>query len=138
MDLAPVPWDPTEQRSDKYWYRVHYSFGTYNSFSWSVAQRLANFFNGQGSYFLKYASNAKIGYLIFANWLNSEDPSPARGFNSIDHVGVITVVNGTGIYITQHTKNRKNESLYRQEGRKSWFAYAPHMQMWIVIPSRKA
>ena len=138
MDLAPIPWDPIQQHSDKYWYQVHLSIGTYNSLSWSVAQRQANFFNGQGSYFLKYASNSKTGYIIFANWLNRYDPTPTKGFNHIDHVGVITVVNRTGIYITQHTTNRKNESLYRQAGRKSWFAYAPHLQMWIVIPSRKA
>jgi hypothetical protein len=107
--------------------------------SWTVAQRLANFFNGQGSYFLHYASNAKPGYVIFANWRLQPpaDPTPKKGFNSIDHVGVITVVNGTGIYITQHTNNRKNESLYRQAGRISWFKAAPRMQFWIVIPSRK-
>ncbi len=139
MDLAPIPWLVTYQHSDKYWYRVHLSSGTFNSLSWSVAQRLANFFNNQGSYFLKYASNAKPGYDIFANWRLQPpaDPTPGSGFNSIDHVGVITVVNGTGIYITQHTKNRKNESLYRQAGRRSWFKYAPNLQMWIVIPSRK-
>ncbi len=131
LDLAPIPWDPTEQRNDAYWYQVHYAIGTFNSFSWSVAQRLANFFDLQGSYFLKYASNAQPGYDIFASW-------KGQGYFDINHAGIITVVNGTGIYITQHTYDRKNESLYRQAGRRSWFAYAPHLQAWIVVPSRKA
>lgn len=139
MDIAPIP--QVDQHSDAYWYRVQAWDGSewswFNSFSWSVAQRLANFFFGQGSYFLKYAKNAKPGYVIFANWLNKQDPTPAKGFYSIDHVGVITSINGKNIYITQHTHNRKSESLYRQTGRKSWFAYAPHLQMWIVVPSRK-
>lgn len=140
MDLAPIPWLTTYEHSDKYWYLQTGAAGNHHSLSWTVAQRLANFFKGQGSYILQHRNNAKPGYVIFANWRLQPpaDPTPRSGFYSIDHVGVITVVNGTGIYITQHTNNRKNESLYRQEGRKSWFAYAPRAQIWIFIPSRKA
>lgn len=140
MDVALFP--QVEQHDDSYWYRVQAFDGSewrwFNSFSWSVAQRLANFFYGQGSYFRKYISSAVPGDVIFANWRRKDDHTPGSGFYNIDHVGVITKVNGGNIYITQHTHDRMSESLYRQAGRRSWFAYAPHLQVWIAIPSRKA
>jgi hypothetical protein len=48
---------------------------------------------------------------------------------------VITVVNGSNIYVTQHSNDRKNESLFRQAGRRSWFQADPHLRWWIVIPA---
>lgn len=121
MDVAPFP--KVEQHDDSYWYRVQAFDGSewrwFNSFSWSVAQRLANFFYGQGSYFRKYISSAVPGDVIFANWRRKDDHTPGSGFHNIDHVGVITKVNGRNIYITQHTHDRKSESLYRQAGRTS-------------------
>jgi Putative amidase domain len=139
-DIAPFP--QVEQRDDSYWWRQQVFDGStwrwFNSFSWSVAQHLLYFFSGQGSYFRSYVKFSQPGDLIFVNWRNKGDSNPAPGSNSINHVGVITAVNGANIYITQHTNDRKNESLYRQAGQISWFAYAPHLQVWVVVPSRKA
>lgn len=127
QDVAPSA--PLQRHDDRYWYQLHGAV-TWTSRSWANSLRLGDFFNGQGSYFLKYASNAKPGYIIFASW-------KGQGWAQISHAGVITVVNGGNIYITQHTNNRKNESLYRQRGRISWFKSHPHLQMWIAVPSRK-
>lgn len=136
FQVVPRLYPGAQQSNDHYWYykfaydhELH-AWRWFHSHSWTVAQDQAQFFVNQGSYYLKYASNSKPGYLIFAEWNGNR-------WGSIDHVGVITVVNGTGIYITQHTNDRKNESLYRQKGRRSWYGSNPHMTIWIVIPSRK-
>jgi hypothetical protein len=134
-DVAPIPALPGDKHNDAYWYQYHAPGFTYTSKSWAAARHLADFFSGQGSYFLKYANNTKPGYIIFTQ-LNDQNNSSAN-FNKIDHDGVITVVNGTGIYITQHSPSYKNISLYRQQGRRSWFGDSPHMYIWVVVPSRK-
>jgi hypothetical protein len=135
-DLAPAPYFPADMHNDAYWYQYHSFIGTATSSSWAGAHHLANFFNGQGSYFLRSANNAEPGYIIFAQ-LNDGDHSKNPNFAKIDHTGVITVVNGDNFYITQHSPSYKNISFYREAGRRSWLGASPHMFIWIVIPSRK-
>jgi hypothetical protein len=131
-DIAPVPALPADKHNDKYWYQVHLWPFTYTSNSWANAYHLANFFLQQGSYYLKHANNAQPGYIIFAQW-------QGKAFKDMSHDGVITVIHGSNIYITQHSAARKNESLYRQAGRPhSWYGKNPHLTMWIAIPSRQA
>ena len=135
QDLAPLPFFPPDKHNDNYWYQDHQGKVTATSSSWAAAFHLADFFNDQGSYFLKYHNNAKPGYIIFAQ-LNDGNHSK-ENFKKIDHAGVITVVHGKNIYITQHSPSYKNISLFRQKGRMSWFGASRHLYYWIVVPSRK-
>ena len=136
MDVAPVP--AVETRSDAYWYRVPVSTGEANSFSWSVAQRLANFFAGQGAHFVEYKSYLQTGYVIFASWRNKYDSNPSKGFNSINHVGIISRITAKNIFIAQHTRNRQYDPLLRVADHVSWYGYAPHLQLWVAVPAHKS
>jgi len=136
MDVAPVP--AVDVRSDAYWYRVPQGTGMANSFSWSVAQRLANFFAGQGAHFVKFKAYLQTGYVIFANWRNKEDSNPSKGFNSINHVGIISRITAKNIFIAQHTNDKQYDPLYRAAGHVSWYGYAPHLQLWVAVPAHKA
>ncbi|MDQ2876738.1 MAG: amidase domain-containing protein [Actinomycetota bacterium] len=120
-----------QHRNTKYWFLDLEADPRVASYTWGDALDLAKFFVGQGSYFLGFASNSKTGDIIFASW-------KGQGFDRISHLGVITAVNGHNVYITQHSNNRKNEALFRESGRISWFQGNPHMQYWIAVPSRKA
>jgi hypothetical protein len=73
----------------------------------------------------------------FPQMLASDAPAPRAA--DMSHDGIIAVVNGRNLYITQHSAARKNEALYRQAGRPlSWFGKHPNLRWWIVIPSRQA
>jgi hypothetical protein len=131
QDVAPFPGLPMDKHNDKYWYQLRRFPLTSTSNSWANAAHLANFFLHQGTYYLQHMNNAKPGYIIFAQWHGGP-------LIHMSHDGVITAVNGRNIYITQHSASRKNESLYRQAGRRSWFKAKPSLRFWIVIPSRLA
>ena len=133
-DVAPLPFLPQEKHNDKYWYQYSLAGVTATSSSWANAGHMGDFFNGQGAFFLRHVASSKPGYIAIADW--DGDPNP--WYQGINHLGIITVVNGTGVYITQHSPSQKNISLYRQQGRKSWYGADPHLKLWIVIPARKA
>jgi Putative amidase domain len=133
-DVAPVP--AAQKSNNNYWYQYRTILGnTWTSYSWATAQDFGNFLDGQGSYFLPYASEAQQGDMIFANWRGKTNH---KGWGGVSHTGVITSVTKENIYITQHSNNRYNEPLYGSEGSSSWFGKDPNLVMWIAIPARKA
>jgi Putative amidase domain len=128
-DVAPSP--ALEKHDDSYWYQYHALLGnTWTSQSWANARDLGDFFNGQGAHFLKYISQSQAGYIIFADW-------KGKGWGEITHSGVITKVTKKNAYITQRSRNKLNEPLYGTSA-STWYGANPKLQVWIVIPARKA
>ena len=107
-----------------YWFNYHGStFGvnwTQTSYSWADAENYATNLKIHKAYFMRFGrkasstSNVKAGSVIFG-------ATRGGGFGKIDHTGVVTLVTGRNIFITQHSVNRLDEPLWRTAGKKTWF-----------------
>lgn len=106
------------------------------SHSWSVAYDLAvHLLDWDAQTLRYYNSGVQDGDIIFANWVSGRFVRPPSNQNGIDHVGVVTGVQGNGQpYITQHTPAQRSVPLslwlkYRVSAKAS-----PHV--WIMRPNQ--
>jgi RHS repeat-associated protein len=98
--------------------------GPHYTFSWSVAEDLAQHLLLTGSKALPYYnSGVQDGDIIFANWSSSN-------FYDIDHAGVVTGVSANGQpLITQHSPSQRNVTL------NYWLTHGgPNVHVWIIKP----
>lgn len=120
-----------------YWFNYHGSNAgvnwTQTSYSWADAENYATNLKIHGAYFWKFGrkssntSSVLAGSVIFG-------ATRGGGFGKIDHTGVVTLVTGRNIFITQHSVNRLNEPLWQTAGKKTWFGWESKMRnVWIVI-----
>jgi Putative amidase domain/Fibronectin type III domain len=116
-------WDPPiDHTDDDYWYRATFDGITVATYSWAAAYHLADHLNLNGSYYRAYWNYATPGDIIFANW-------SSNSFTGISHTGVITKMSNGLPFITQHTNDARNISLY------VWLDSHPHVSVWIAVPN---
>ena len=124
---------------DHYWYRFGYDiFLTAQSYSWSVADDLAEHLKLNGSHWLvngmdlsqsgcpesgsyELPSSVVPGDVIFADWSSGS-------FSGISHVGVLVSVNGQ-LEIAQHTFDRIDTFADWQKG-------GSDTHVWVVDPNQ--
>jgi hypothetical protein len=112
--------------NDKYWFfRDYYGMRTW-SHSWSVARDLYQFEKNQYASFVD-PRHAHPGDIVFVDWTGSNS-------KSIDHAAVITAMHGTNPYVTQHSKTRINEPIYKDGDHLTWQKANPSLHIWAAQP----
>ena len=115
--------------NDHYWYFSTFKYGRWWSHSWSVAEDLALHLNLLHSTWLRYWRDARPGDVIFADWTSSS-------FAHIDHVGIVTGMNGGEPLITQHTPDQRGVTLHYWQTHPPTLVHGrPNVHVWIAVPN---